>query len=75
MKRLDVIEWLGSALAISAALILALNIEISGWGFIIYAVSNFAWIYAAISRGNRPLLWMNGVFLLINIIGISRWLF
>lgn len=61
--------------AVLASLLLALNLPISGWAYILFLTSNVATSY--ILRGtNTPkvIVYQNYYFVLINIIGIVRWL-
>jgi hypothetical protein len=61
--------------AVSASLLLALNIPISGWAYILYLISNVATIYI-IRDTNTPsvISYQSYYFIVINIIGIVRWL-
>jgi hypothetical protein len=55
--------------------LLALNIPISGWAYILYLISNVATIYI-IRDTNTPsvISYQSYYFIVINIIGIVRWL-
>lgn len=68
-------EWLGSLTGIGGATFLALNMPWSGWGFVLFLVSNVFWITFAISRKYMGLLMMQLVFTLTSVIGIYRWFF
>ncbi len=61
--------------AISDALLLALNIPGSGWAYVILLLSNIASIYI-MRRNNGPKVieWQISAFLLINAVGIIRWI-
>lgn len=61
--------------AVSASLLLALNIPISGWAYILYLISNIASLYI-IQNTNTPvvIVYQNYYFVIINLVGIFRWL-
>jgi len=68
------LEWAGSLLGISGALLLALNLRISGWGWALFLVSNFCWIAFALERELMGLLSMQLVFMATSLIGCWKWL-
>ena len=41
------LKWIGSITGIAGALTIALNLPISGWGFIAFLASSTAWLAAA----------------------------
>lgn len=61
--------------AVIASLLLALNIPISGWAYILFLVSNLASIYL-LKNSNAPkvLIYQIFFFIIINLVGIGRWL-
>lgn len=61
--------------AVLGSLLLALNIPVSGWAYIPFLLSNFASIYI-LRHSNAPNVIMYQIFffIVINIIGIGRWL-
>lgn len=71
---LATLKWFGTLTGASGALLLALNISISGWGFVLFIVSSTTWMAAGFKM-NEPSLWtLHGVFTGVNAIGIYRWL-
>lgn len=69
-----ILEWGGSILAVSGALLLAMNISISPWAFVLYLISSvilFAW---GLRRKAYGIAMQNMVFTGINLLGIYRWL-
>jgi hypothetical protein len=75
MKFLHYIKWLGTISGIAGSLLVALNISISGYGFILFTISSISWGVAAWIMKENSLLILQGVFFVVNIIGITRWLF
>lgn len=70
-----IIEQLSFWGAITGALLLALNIPVSGWAFIPYLASNIANVYLLRnSTAPKVIEYQVWVFIIINVIGIVRWL-
>lgn len=65
--------WVASISGILGSAILASNTALSGWGWPLYLISSVTWCRISIATGNRPLLAMNAVFTLINLVAIWRW--
>lgn len=61
--------------AIFASLILALNIQISGWAYVLFLASNVGTI-CILYKADIPkvIIYQSYYFVIINIIGIVRWL-
>jgi nicotinamide riboside transporter PnuC len=68
------LEWSGSILGVLGALLLALNIPRSGWGFALFLASNVCWIAFAVERGLSGLLFMQMVFTGTSLVGCWKWL-
>jgi nicotinamide riboside transporter PnuC len=68
------LEWFGAATGIIGALLLAANIKISAWAFVIYVISSLALMGYAWLVGAHGILMMQTVFFVINLLGIYRWL-
>ncbi len=71
---LTFLKWLGTALAVVGALAIALNIPYSGWGFVAFLVSSVCWSIAGFMMKEPSLVVLQGTFVVINLIGIYRWL-
>lgn len=72
--RTLVAEWVGGISGVAGALLLAMNIDSSGWGWVAFGVSNAAWIVYALERKAYGLLFMQAGFTLTTAIGMVRWL-
>ncbi|CAA6821146.1 MAG: Unknown protein [uncultured Thiotrichaceae bacterium] len=68
------LEWIGTVMAVSAAILLAINIPISGWAYVFYLVSSVLLMWWGFRRKAYGIAMQNVVFIVINIIGIYRWL-
>ena len=73
MFSLPVNRWLAASFGITGALIVALHLPISGWGFCVFLCSSILWIIAAYRMRDRAILMETSVYTVINIIGIWRW--
>lgn len=74
MTTLDRIKWFGTACGIAGALIIAMNLPFSGWGFVIFLGNSAAWLVAAYRQRDMALGLVNIAFTITNVIGIVRWL-
>jgi hypothetical protein len=73
MRLYHVSEWIGTALGVSGALLLALNAPASKYGWVLFLGSNLAWIaFSAIQR-HRGLLVQQLVFTGTSLLGIARY--
>jgi len=68
------LQWFGTFTGVAGALILALNIPVSGWGWVLFAVSAAAWTAAGFAIRDYSLVVLQGAFLVVDLIGIWRWL-
>ena len=68
------LKWLGTATGIAGATVIALNLPISGWGFVLFLVSSVSWTVAGLRMRERSLAFLQAAFTAINLLGIYRWL-
>lgn len=66
-----VVEWSATTLSLVGAI---LNAKQLIYGFLFWIVANILWIIFALKHRHWGLLFMNFVFMLINIFGIYTWL-
>lgn len=68
--------WIAPAATMIAAMMTAANLgaRVTGWGFVVFTVGAVAWIIVALSSGQQNLLLSNAFLLLVDIVGIWRWL-
>ena len=73
---LDVAGWIAPAATMIAAIMTAANLgaRVTGWGFAVFAVGALAWITVGAATGQQNLLWSNAFLLLVDLVGIWRWL-
>lgn len=70
---MKILKWLTTLFLVSGAVIVALNIPESKWGFIAFLIGHIILIYCFIKERDIPLLVQNVMFLLIDIVGIFYW--
>lgn len=74
MTLWDALPWLGSVTGVLGALLLALNNKASGYGFVLFLVSNVFWLAFGLMSGLTSMVVMQSVFTVTSLIGIYRWL-
>ncbi len=74
MNLIKFSELLGAFTGVTAALMIALHIDMEVESFVLYILSDIAWIYVAIKKDMKELLLMSAVFALIGVIGIYNWI-
>lgn len=67
-------ELLAASAGLMGTLLLAFKSRASGWGFVLYLVSNVAWIGFAMEHGFWALAVQHAGFLITSVIGIWMWL-
>lgn len=72
----DILNWFAPAATIIAAMMTAANLgaRITGWGFAIFLVGSLAWTVIGATTGQGSLVYANGFLLLVNAVGVWRWL-
>ena len=73
-RTLTVLKWTGTVTGVGGALILALNLPLSGWGWVLFAISALAWTVAGMVMREHSLVLLQGGFLAVDLLGIYRWL-
>lgn len=68
------LKWFGTITGVVGAVILALNIPVSGWGWVLFAASAAAWTAAGLVMRDMSLVVLQATFLVVDILGIWRWL-
>lgn len=66
-------EWAGAFFGVLGALLVALQVRASGFGFVAYALSNVCFMAFAIAGRHWGILTMNVIFLVLAFVGFYRW--
>jgi len=67
------IKWLATALFLFAGTVLALNIDISKYGFLCFFAGHIMLAYYFLKERDWAMITQNTFFLFIDFIGIYRW--
>lgn len=73
-KTDKIVGWVGSVCGITGAVLLALNLPISGYGYLFFLVSSVALVAWSFKTGAKHNLTMQLCFCVINSIGVYNWL-
>lgn len=73
---IDIIQWAATLTGIAAAIMVAgkFSGQITGWGFAVFAISSCGWIAFGLLKGEPPLTLQNSVLVIINLVGVWRYL-
>lgn len=74
MAWLPAAKWIGTGAGVTGAVLVALNISISGYGFVLFLVSSMLWGAAGLAQRDDSLVILQATFTVINLIGIYRWI-
>lgn len=68
--------WVAPAATMIAAMMTAANLgtRVTGWGFVVFVVGSIAWSVVGLTSGQTNLLLSNAFLLVVNIVGVWRWL-
>lgn len=69
----EISKWIATALFLFAGGILALNVEISRWGFVAFLIAHALLVVVFSKVKDYAMLLQNGFFIFIDLIGIFRW--
>ncbi len=69
-----VLEWSGAVFGIAGAALLASNTAISGYGFVMFFISNLFFILYGCMRQATGIVVMQLVFCVTSVLGIYRWI-
>lgn len=71
---LQTLEWIGAAAGATGALLLAMNCRWSGYGFVLFLLSNAGWMAYGLLTQTFGLVFMQFVCTGTSLFGIYRWL-
>lgn len=68
--------WLAPIATMIAAVMTAANLgtRVTGWGFVVFTIGALAWCAVALTSHQPNLLWSNAFLVVVDVIGIYRWL-
>jgi len=68
------LEWSGAITGALGALLLALRLRVSGWGWALFLVSNVLWIGYGLLSGRWSIVFMQVFMTATSMLGIYRWI-
>lgn len=72
--RVSLIAWGGTALQIAGAAMVASNWVSPYWGYATMLPGALVWLGVAIARRDQPQGWLQLAFVVLNTIGLARWM-
>ena len=72
-RLLVAVGWVGSIFGLIGSLLLALHVPYSGYGFLAYLGSNFAWLYHGVKTRTWALVVMQVGFTATSLVGLRNW--
>lgn len=68
--------WIAPAATMIAAMMTAANLgaRVTGWGFVVFAAGAIFWVTLGLARGEQDLVLSNSFLLLVDLVGVWRWL-
>ena len=73
IKQIEYLKWIGTALFITAAVLLSANVSISPYGFFLFLIGHALLAYLFFRDNDKPMFTQNFVFLFVDVFGIYRW--
>ena len=73
IKRCMPVDWFGSLTGLAGAAMLASNTVISPYGWVMFFLSNIAWISHGVKTKTWALVLMQTGFIVTSTVGIVRW--
>ena len=72
----EIAGWIAPVATMIAAMMTAANLgsRVTGWGFVVFTVGAIGWVIVALASGQQNLLISNGFLLLVDLVGVWRWL-
>ncbi len=69
-------NWIAPVTTAIAAIMVAANLgtKITGYGFIVFSIGAIGWIAIGYFTHQPNPLWQNAFLLLVNLVGVWRWL-
>jgi nicotinamide riboside transporter PnuC len=67
--------WLGTITGIIGGTMIAMNSELSKFGYIFFIMSAISWIIQGLRNKDNSLVLLNSFFICINILGVYHWFF
>jgi hypothetical protein len=73
IRRCFAVDWFGSMTGLAGAAMLASNTIVSPYGWVMFFLSNIAWITHGVKTKTWALVLMQSGFIITSTVGIVRW--
>ena len=74
--KLATFGWLGTFTGIIGGVFIAINsVHYSKFGFIFFLISALSWLVQGYKNNDYPLVLLNTIFVVIDLLGIYNWFF
>lgn len=72
----EIANWVAPIATTIAAVMVAANLgaRLTGFGFIVFCVGSIGWMIVGFGTGQMNLVWQNALLLVVNLVGVWRWL-
>lgn len=70
---LSLFEWVGCALGVTGAVLVAVKSRHARWAWVMWLVSNLCWTAYGIGTGNLAITLQQGAFSVTSMIGLWHW--
>jgi hypothetical protein len=70
---MGVAKWIGTVAGVAGAVLIALNLGLVEYGFVLFLFSSSLWLAVALIQREPSLAVLQGTFTVINVIGLWRW--
>ncbi|NIJ09063.1 sporulation protein YlmC with PRC-barrel domain, partial [Sphingomonas vulcanisoli] len=72
----DAAQYIAPGATMIAAMMTAANLgsRITGWGFVVFTVGAIGWVIVGLATGQHNLMLSNGFLLIVDLVGVWRWL-
>ena len=69
-------NWIAPVATTIAAIMVAAHLgsRLTGYGFIVFSIGSIGWMAVGWFNDQANLIWQNAILLVINMIGVWRWL-
>ena len=73
MKHIKILKWVGTALFITAGMLVSSNVDESKYAFFLFLSGHAIYIYVFSREWDSAMLANNAFFVIVDIWGIYRW--
>lgn len=72
-RGLSGVKWIGTAAGIGGGVMVALNLGIVEYGFMLFLLSSLLWCLVGLIQREPSLYVLQAVFMIVDVLGVWRW--